>query len=211
MSECIYKFKDHEFCSKKEYENFLLQKGDELYEIYGDLVFNALDNVITQEALKKVKAEAQKHVKAYAEAKKLYQDGEDNLEFKRPYIGVTEFLADLTNSKDQLLMPSFREFEYWRRRIKDWKDPTKGFNNDEIELFGKNVSEDQLKEYLDNFDNNSETTSQTLGLIKQMKDKWKAQGELGTEIHSILEMLFRTTKAGLLITQSDKAIKSYIN
>lgn len=217
MSECIYKFKDHEFSSKKEYENFLLQKGDELYEIYGDLVFNALDNVITQEALKKVKAEAQKHVKAYAEAKKLYQDGEDNLEFKRPYIGVTEFLADLTNSKDQLLMPSFREFEYWRRRIKDWKDPTKGFNNDEIELFGKNVtvtdnvSEDQLKEYLDNFDNNSETTSQTLGLIKQMKDKWKAQGELGTEIHSILEMLFRTTKAGLLITQSDKAIKSYIN
>ena len=37
-------------------------------------------------------------------------------------------------------MPSFREFEYWRRRIKDWKDPTKGFNNDEIELFGKNVT-----------------------------------------------------------------------
>ena len=68
MSECIYRFKDHEFGSKKEYENFLLQKGDELYEIYGDLVFSSLDSVITQEALKKVRTEAQKYVKAYAEA-----------------------------------------------------------------------------------------------------------------------------------------------
>lgn len=111
-------------------------------------------------------------------------------------------------------MPSFREFEYWRRRIKDWKDPTKGFNNDEIELFGKNVtvtdnvSEDQLKEYLDNFDNNSETTSQTLGLIKQMKDKWKAQGELGTEIHSILEMLSELQRLDYLSPRVTKPLRA---
>lgn len=219
---CEYEFQGHKFNSEEEYKEFILRGGDKLYNKYGDLVFSALDNVVTQEQLSKISEEAKKYTKAYEEAKRNYIDGEDDLEFKPPYIGVTKFLSGLTNEKNKLLTPEFIEFEYWTRRIKDWKDPEKGFNSDEIEVFGKSititdsVTDKELKNYLDNFDKNQETSNQILQLIRQIKNKWIQQGQLGTEIHQILALVFNTIKSDkrkgqLVIDQNESYIRSYIN
>lgn len=213
MPNCIYIYKGHTFKSEQELDDFLLQGKDKLHSKYGDIVFqNELQN-ITNRQLETIAAESAVLQEKYKEAKKhpTYIDGEEELHYDFPYIGVTSFLRGLTNSDDKLLTPEFREFEYWIRRIKDWKDPDKGFNEDEEELFGSfsaitdSLTENELRQFLKKYEENPNitTNNQVLSLILQMKNKWKAQGEMGTAIHNVLKELFSpysktAKKAGML-------------
>jgi hypothetical protein len=200
---CKYIYKGHTFNSEIELDDFLLRKGHELYSEYGDLVFQSERAIAACEKLKIAENDAKLYREKYKEARRRYIDGEDELEFEKPFIGVTEFLRGLTNEDDKLLTPEFREEEYWKRRINEWKDETKGFNDDEIELFGKSVvmtddvSDKELTDYLKQYnEGNKNTNNETLKLIRKMKEKWEAQGEIGTAVHDVLRNLFTTIKKG---------------
>ena len=199
---CTYTYKGKIFNSELELDNFL----QNLNMLGEDIVFQSNEKVATLHELQRISSETASLQEAYQKAKEhpIYLDGEDELKFDFPYIGVTSFLRGLTNSDGDLLTPEFREKEYWKKRISEWKDSTKGFNSDEEELFGKfspitdTVTESELEEFLKDFEDNSEITSnnQILQLIGEMKRKWKAQGEMGTAIHDVLRHLFSPYKSG---------------
>ena len=117
--------------------------------------------------LERISRESAALQEAYKKAKEhpTYLDGEDELHFDFPYIGVTSFLRGLTNSDNRLLTPEFREKEYWKHRIAKWKDATEGFNTDEEELFGAfspitdTVTEAELEKFIKDFDADDTITS----------------------------------------------------
>ena len=212
MSKCKYIYKNKEFYSKSELRDSFRDDPD--IKEFGDLAFEAPLNVEAQKKLNKITKETQKAQKAYAEAKKSYLDGEQIEEFKPPYIGVTSFLRGLTvldaNEKERLLTPEFREKEYWLKRIKAWKDPNEGFNDEEIEMFGDSVvmtdpvSEAELIKYLKAYEEGDpDTNNKTLQLIREVKDKWVAQGKIGTAIHDVLKLLFSKNSSGELRVDTD--------
>lgn len=225
---CIYIYKNHTFNSEIELDDFLINDGHKLYSKYGDLVFQSIYQANTCRRLEDIAQEARQYQDLYQEAKRnaTYIDGEDTLEFKPPYIGVTAFLRGLTNSDDILLTPEFREFEYWTRRIKDWKNPDIGFNNDELDMFGTSITitdsitDKELKDFLEKFEKNKdlpEQSNQILELIRQVKIKWQNQGEIGTAIHDVLKRLFSKIESGshageLILDQTDQFLENlYFN
>lgn len=204
MPKCYYIYKGHKFNSELELDDFLLRKGDKMYSKYGDIVFHKAQVVEALEKVENIKQEVANYQKAYQEAKNSYLDGEDTLEFKPPYIGVTEFLRGLTTTDNKLLTPEFREIEYWKERLLSWKDSTKGFNEDEKDLFGDsvtitdNVSNQELEKFLKDYkdtDGKVVPTNTTLQLIKQVKQKWEAQAHIGTAIHEVLRLCFEPIKS----------------
>lgn len=178
---CKYIYKGKEY-SEEELDDLLLEAR---VNKYGDIVFelDEKEKNITLNELDRVSRESAALQEAYKKAKEhpRYLDGEDELQFDFPYIGVTSFLRGLTNSDGQLLTPEFREKEFWKRRIAKWKDDTKGFNSDEEELFGPfspitdTVTDAELEKFIKDFDADDTITSsnQILQLVGQMKKKWK--------------------------------------
>ena len=204
MPKCYYIYKGHKFNSELELDDFLLRKGDQMYSKYGDIVFENATLTETLNTLEDIRRRANEFQSAYIRAKNTYLDGEDTLEFKPPYIGVTAFLRGLTTQDNNLLTPEFRELEYWKRKILDWKNPSVGFDEDEKALFGsptniiENVSNQELESFLKDYENNDgniDPTNQTLQLIKQVKQKWEAQAHIGTAIHEVLKLCFSTVKS----------------
>ena len=68
-------------------------------------------------------------------------DGDEILEFRAPYIGVTKFLSGLM-VEDKLLFPEFRLKSYWSLREESWTTPLESgekledrFTKDEIDIF----------------------------------------------------------------------------
>ena len=225
MAECLYIYNGHKF-TEIELNDFLSAEGDKLYSKYGDIVFDKEDQMATCAQLDQVARESAELQSKYQEAKKKvkYIDGEEVLEYKFPYIGVTAFLKGLTNHDDKLLTPEFREASYWMKRIKDWQDETKGFNKDERDLFGEsyviteNITDTQLKKFLSEWDEGNDISgdSQILQLIKQMKEKWEAQGKTGTAIHDVLKQLFSPYRSGakagtLRIDDAEETLKFYFS
>ena len=88
-----------------------------MYSKYGDIVFENVTLTETLNTLEDIRRRANEFQSAYIRAKNTYLDGEDTLEFKPPYIGVTAFLRGLTTQDNNLLTPEFRELEYWKRKI----------------------------------------------------------------------------------------------
>lgn len=197
MSNCVVEWMGRKFTSREEFLN--VYKNDPQVKKYGDLIFDAPNNVETQMQLEKISGDSKRLREEFQKAKKEYLDGEQIEKFNPPYIGVTEFLRGLTTKDEKLLTPEFREFEYWRRRVKKWKEGE--FNEDEKELYGNNIvisdnmTEDELKKW---FENPYETDNQIIQLIKKMQSKWEDQAKLGTSIHDVLAILFSTTAKGQL-------------
>lgn len=203
--QCLYIYKGHKF-TELELNDFLTANGEKLYSKYGDIVFDKEAQMATHAQVDQVAREAAEYQSKYKEAKekRKYIDGEEVLEFKFPYIGVTGFLKGLTNAEDKLLTPEFREVSYWSKRIKAWQDENEGFNKDERDLFGnfsvitENITTKQLQKFLEEWDKGNDISgdSQILQLIKQMKEKWEAQGKMGTAIHDVLKTLFSPYRSG---------------
>ncbi len=226
MSKCVYEFQGHSFNSQAAYNDFISREGPRLYKKYGDLVFSQFENCVTCDQLDRIAKDAATYQSKYQEAKKnlIYTDGEDTLRFEAPYIGVTSFLSGLRNKDNKLLSPEFVEVEYWKKRVKEWKDPDKGFDSEELALFGNSVTitdsvtDRMLEDYIEQYaKGNKDTDNQVLQLIRQVKEKWQAQGEIGTAIHDVLRRLFSKVKTGknqgqLVIDQPDSfLINTYFN
>lgn len=201
MGACKFNYKGHTFDNEMQLDDWLLRGGDKLYSKYGDLVFQQMSQIDAHQKAKEVHMQTTSMQSDWAKVKRRYPDGEAELIFGSPYIGVTSFLRGLTNADDQLLTPEFREFEYWKRRVVEWKDPSKGFNDDEKAIFGDitapttTLKEEDLQKYLDNYEEGQkEPDNDILKLIHQVKDKWINQGKAGTEIHNVLQFLFNTVQ-----------------
>ena len=224
--QCFYIYKGHKF-TELELNDFLTSNGEKLYSKYGDIVFdNNTAQMATCAQIDQVAREAAEYQVKYQEAKQKakYIDGEEILEFKFPYIGVTSFLRGLTNSENKLLTPEFRELSYWSKRIKAWQNEQEGFNKDERDLFGpfsvitENITTSQLQKFLEEWDKGNDISedSQILQLIKQMKEKWEAQGKMGTAVHDVLKVLFSPYRSGskegtLRINDNEETLKFYFS
>ena len=202
MAKCTYTYKNRQFDSEVALDDFLLNNGIDLTSKYGDLALSQADTLSILENVKKDASVLQEQYKR-AREQAIYSDGEEALQFKPPYVGVIKFLSGLKNEKDKLLTPEFKEFNYWKERIKDWRQNK--FEVDEKELFGEtttitdSLSDEDLREFIDEYNNTGEspqTDNQILQLISQVKEKWIVQGKTGTDIHAVIAFLFEQVKNG---------------
>jgi len=89
----------------------LYLKSDVVFSKQGD----AIDKLNTlQEESARIKS------KQVTKKVTINENGEEIVEYNRPYLGVNRFLSGLTvNGK--LLFPEFREDLYWNNRYEAWK------------------------------------------------------------------------------------------
>lgn len=175
--KCYFEYNGHKFESEVLLDDFLLTRG-KLVRKYGDIVFSmsekqAYGHDIIKEKLPIAKKIFQKHT----DEKIKYDD--NDIEYytaKDGYMGVTEFLSGL-EINGKLLFPEFIDTNYFNTRKEEWKDGR--FTVDEKELiFGDNptrppVSDKEIENWID-----------------LIKDKWKNQGLIGTELHKIGQEYF---------------------
>lgn len=103
-------------------------------------------------------------------------------------IGVTKFLSGL-KVDDVLLFPEFIEGNYWNERHKDW---IKGeFRKEEIEVLFP--------------DGNINPNINFTDAENKIREKWKAQAEIGTNIHSVLEQFFKYSKSPIWKNKNDES------
>jgi hypothetical protein len=152
--------------------------------------------------------EAQEHVKnleakyrGIKEEAKFVQDGEEYIQYNRPFIGVSEFLSGQRNENGDLYFPEFIENEYWSRRYKQWADGI--YTDDEIELFFEGDKDKVTKiplgnerewkdsegEFRPDFGSDEQKTFR-----KMMETKWQEQAKWGTSIHDALQLAFSSIK-----------------
>lgn len=207
---CVYSYKGHLIGDIKKLDDFLISK-QKYYSTYGDLVFSI--NPEIQKKLDKIQEKSKELQQKMKEAKRQYVNDEEVLRLKRPYVGVLECLSGVKNPvTDKQFIMDFRPTPYWQKRFHAWtkgqksqsEDHNDGFTQDEIDLFF-NGDESKIKPIEIGNPNdwpteeNSEEefgTDEQKRLRKLMEDKWKAQAELGTEVHDVLQQLFSKTQYG---------------
>lgn len=207
---CTYKYRGKTFNSEQELDDFLLEKDKYLHE-FGDIVFS----MTTSQSYSKSQVEqatktAMEKKKAFdLETKRYTEDGLIE-EYKKPYMGVNQFLEGLKNSDNKLLFPEFVEHNYWTNRFLAWSEAD--YNEDELQLFGftketapkldinpellnfkpnPNWTLEQLQKEFDKV-----TTKEERELRDKMELKWKNQALFGDIIHFIGQKLFSTIKSG---------------
>ena len=209
--KCRYIYKGQVFESEAALDDFLIEKRK--YESkFGDLVFHReapflrakdiIENKILKDSsnMERLMQEARLRAGSF--------DGDEILEFKAPYIGVTKFLSGL-EVDGELLFPEFRIEEYWRRRVESWTKPLESgekledrFTKDEIDIFfeGDTFEEKLSKARLLNQDESKQ-------LRELMTNKWDYQAAAGTAVHYILQQYFtKDEKTGKILGDSDRNI-----
>ena len=209
--KCRYIYKGQVFESEAALDDFLIEKRK--YESkFGDLVFqrtapflhakNIIENKILKDSsnMERLMQEARLRAGSF--------DGDEILEFKAPYIGVTKFLSGLeVNGK--LLFPEFRVKEYWSGRRESWTKPLESgekledrFTKDEIDIFfeGSTHEEKISKLKLLNQDESKQ-------LQELMTNKWDYQAAAGTAVHYILQQYFtKDPDTGKILGDSERNI-----
>lgn len=219
--KCQYYYKGQLIGDIRQLDDFLLSR-QKFESKYGDLVFQS-PTVAMLTAVDKAK-EMEKTAKAledeYNKAKRAYVDGEEILNFPKPYRGVTEFLSGHRNEDDKLLFPEFIADNYWSNRYYAWnlgrrqeKDRNgkiikDGFTDEEIELFFNGDDSDLASKRIPLGDpstwqnskgefRNEWGSKEQNELRAKMEDKWKHQAQFGTELHNVLKEFFtRDEKTG---------------
>ena len=145
--KCKYIYKGQTFESEAALDDFLIEKGK--YESkFGDIVFQRKStflrakDIIENEIIPRSKKLENLMREARLRAGSF--DGDEMLEYRAPYIGVTKFLSGLTKpDSPDLLFPELRlKEEYWPRRVEKWTKPLESgekiedrFTEDEINIF----------------------------------------------------------------------------
>lgn len=216
---CIYYYKGQLFESPAALDDFLIEKQE--YESkFGDIVFSRgkpflrtkdiIENTILPEAsrLESLMNEARNR------SSSTVYDGDEVLEFRRPYVGVNRFLSGLRPNGSDLLFPEFRlEDEYWPRRVEKWTKPLEGsekvqdrFTDDEIDVFFEGSTHDERKSNVKLLNQN-----EAKQLKKLMELKWKFQANAGTTLHYVLQQYFTKDENGQLLGDKSKdEILNYI-
>ena len=207
--KCRYIYKGQVFESEAALDDFLIEKRK--YESkFGDLVFqrtapflrakDIIENKILKDSsdMERLMQEARLRAGSF--------DGDEILEFKAPYIGVTKFLSGL-EVDGKLLFPEFRVEEYWNNRKESWTKPLESgekledrFTKDEIDIFfeGNTFEEKLSKVRLLNQDESKQ-------LQELMTNKWDYQAAAGTAVHYILQQYFtKDPDTGKILGDSDR-------
>lgn len=208
---CKYIYKGHTFESEVELDDFLLEKRK--YESkYGDLVFSKTTNQL--ESMDKVAQmnKATLNLKEAHKYEKVYIDGEEIGERVKPFIGVTRFLATITDSKGNYLFPIFKEENYWNEKLSIWTDQS--LNRDVKVIYNPEKKIGVFtKEEIDLIFNGD--INQARYLTKEEAESWKAiitnkwaqQGKMGTDFHKVMEIFFSKNSDGKYnYTQTDEQI-----
>ena len=209
--KCRYIYKGQVFESEAALDDFLIEKRK--YESkFGDLVFQRTSPFLHAKDIieNKILKDSSKMEALMQEARLRAEtfDGDEILEFKAPYIGVTKFLSGL-EVNGTLLFPEFRVKEYWKGRIESWISPLKSgekledrFTKDEIDIFfeGDTFEEKLSKLRLLNQDESKQ-------LQELMTNKWDFQAAAGTAVHYILQQYFtKDEKTGKILGDSERNI-----
>ena len=131
---CIYYYKGQLFENIAALDDFLIER-QEFESEFGDLIFSKsraflrTKNIIETKILPKAERLEALMAEARNRSTSAIYDGDEVLEFRKPYIGVNRFLSGLKH-EGSLLVPEFRlEKEYWPRRIESWTKPLVGSEN----------------------------------------------------------------------------------
>ena len=142
--KCRYIYKGQVFESEAALDDFLIEKRK--YESkFGDLVFSRTSPFLSAKNIIENKIMSRsKELEALMKEARLRAgsfDGDEILEFRAPYIGVTKFLSGL-EVEGKLLFPEFRLKSYWSLREESWTKPLESgekledrFTKDEIDIF----------------------------------------------------------------------------
>ena len=133
-------------------------------------------------------------------------DGDEILEFRAPYIGVTKFLSGL-EVDGKLLFPEFRVDSYWSLRQESWTKPLESgetlrdrFTDDEIDIFFEG---DTFDEKLSKLKLLNPTESKQLKDL--MTNKWDFQAAAGSAVHYILQQYFtKDPDTGKILGDSER-------
>lgn len=203
--KCVYNYKGQIFESAAALDDFLIER-QEFESKFGDLVFSKnkaflrAKDTIENKILKNAQLMESLMAEARQRAASTVYDGDEVLEFRKPYIGVNKFLSGLAPD-GQLLFPELRlEEEYFPRRIESWTKPLNGseqvadrFSDDEIDVFFEGADHNEKKSKARLL--NQEEAKQ---LKQLMLSKWKFQANAGTTLHYVLEEYFSKDDKGNL-------------
>lgn len=203
--KCTYTYKGVTFNSEAELDDFLLEKR-KFESKYGDAIFSKSARVLqAQSILDDMAKEAALSDAEFEEAKRNAADVEDDtiLKFRRPRIGVNEWIAGRTNPETgRLLTPEFRDREFWQERINRWTtdltpedngDWSKRFSDDEIDMFfeadpSATTKEEKHQSRLSKLRKLTQEEAQKLKAI--MLRKWAFQNTTGTALHFVMQQYF---------------------
>lgn len=191
---CIYKIGNKIFANQLQLNDYLLNQ--EAIPKSSDIVFSVeptSQQKITAESIASIENQANldKDRSKFKEHSVMTEDGVD-FDLKYPYIGVTKFLQGLTNEQDQLFVPEFLEENYWPRRFEDWE---KGqYKDTEIEILGFNENNPAVAVLATQKEKQEE-------FKKKIRETWKGYGELGTDLHNVMQALFSKQHNGKYVIQ----------
>lgn len=208
--KCTYTYKGQTFNSEAELDDFLIEKRK--YESkFGDIVFQRTSpflrskNIIENEIIPQ--SNKLESIMKEARLRASFFDGDEILEYRAPYIGVTKFLSGLKPNDIDLLFPEFRTDEYWKRRVEEWTKPLESdetienrFTDDEIDVFFEGNSFENKKKQLRLLNTNEAKQLQSL-----MTKKWDYQAAAGTAIHYILQQYFTKDENGKILGDSERS------
>ena len=207
--KCRYIYKDQVFESEAALDDFLIEKRK--YESkFGDLVFHrtapflAAKNKIENDIL--TRSSELEGLMKEARLRAGTFDGDEILEFRAPYIGVTKFLSGL-EVDGKLLFPEFRVDSYWSLRQESWTKPLESgetlrdrFTDDEIDIFFEG---DTFDEKLSKLKLLNPTESKQLKDL--MTNKWDFQAAAGSAVHYILQQYFtKDPDTGKILGDSER-------
>ena len=185
---CTYIFRGHQFNSELELDDFLLSNGH-LISVLGDAVFDhsvAMNATVAKlKELQKLWVDLDQQRR---QASREYIDGQEKDNYKKPYMGVTDFLSGLKKSDGSLMFPQFRPDAYWAERRKQWNDSISNLNEDEEELI-KVLYDGQIPQKI--------TDEDAVKLRKLVENKWDQQGVIGSTIHKIFQLYFQNVNKNI--------------
>ena len=224
--KCRYNYKGHIFESEAALDDFLIEKRK--YESkFGDIVFSKshaflrAKDIIENKIMKDAEEYQHKMKIRNARLKGYSFDGDEVLDFERPYVGVNRFLSGLKNDAGDYIVLDFEIENYWAKRkellttpLKSGETLTDRFTKDEIDIF---FEADPTKTYASK-EEEFEAKKANLKLLsedefKQLRKlitkKWEFQAAAGTAIHYVLQQYFSKDASGVLL--GDKSRTEIIN
>ena len=196
---CIYKYKGLVFQSELQLDDFLIEKYP-LVSKYPDLAFSKSVTLSTYDTIMQFKKESEDLKYSSSSVENGKNDIEPTRVTKKNHIGVNDFLKGLKTLDGDLLFPEFILENYWKEIRPRWAGGK--FDPEEAEaIFGKNQPTKPIIGDAE-FD-------QARQIIE---DKWKAQGQIGSELHKVLQKYFSKTKDGKFIKDlnDDFLINNYL-
>ena len=180
---CRYIYGNQQFASELELDDFLLSRGPEFLDKYGDEVFQALTEVQMQwlDEIDPILITSRNSPKG----KRVYNRELQSLEQQIVNrTAVTKFLSGL-KIEGKYLFPEFNEEEYFKKRVKQWiSNEEKRFTEKELADFAEEP------EFQDNKIPQVMTQELVERLIKIEKEKWEHEARVGTAIHNLCELFF---------------------